>query len=136
MRRATGPAALLIAALLAFAATATARAQLSIGMGAEASPVLSNKDFAAVLEDVAMDDAQRQVAFAAFDDAQDRMFDAAHAANAVRRRVGDSHDEQRLDLREVQREVRADVAPPQREQARLLDRQRVVRVAVRHPRGR
>jgi len=96
MRRATGPAALLIAALLAFAATATARAQLSIGMGAEASPVLSNKDFAAVLEDVAMDDAQRQVAFAAFDDAQDRMFDAAHAANAVRRRVGDSHDEQRL----------------------------------------
>ena len=100
------------AAMLALAAPACpAHAQFSLEFGgaAEANPVLESKDFDAICTALALDDTQRQIAGTAFDDAQDRMFEAKRRADAVRSRTGtDPSDDQAMAEREQSRKALAE----------------------------
>lgn len=63
------------------AAPAAAQFGLPIGSAGTASPVMASKDWEAALAAIGLDGAQRQVADAIFDEAQERMFDAARRAD-------------------------------------------------------
>ena len=76
---------------------ALAQFQLTMGTGSEANPVLASKDFDAIADAIGLDDTQRQVANAGFDDAQERMFAAKRRMDAIRARHGlDPKDEQAI----------------------------------------
>ena len=97
----------LLAAVLACLAVASsgaaAQVPFALGAGSQPSPVMSSKDFQAVLDAAGMDDAQRQVASAGFDDAQARMFAAKRSADAARARQGVSEDQRLADAEQARR---------------------------------
>ena len=84
MRIRPAAAAFLAATLLAFAAPG-AVAQLSFGSPDQLPPVMTSKDYEALVAALALDPAQRAAADALFDDAQQRMFAIASDGAGLRR---------------------------------------------------
>jgi hypothetical protein len=76
---------------------ALGQVQLTMGTASEANPVLPSKEYDAIADAIGLDDVQRQVANAGFDDAQERMFAAKRRMDAIRARHGsDPKDEQAI----------------------------------------
>ena len=85
-----------------------ADAQFVIGGGMNSNPVLSSKDFDAILDSVGFDDGQRQLAGSMFDDAQVPMFAAKRQFDDVVDRTGTDTGDQKV--REAQQQARRALA--------------------------
>ena len=106
--RFTAAVVALLFTLAAPARPAHAQFSLEFGGAAEANPVLASKDFDAICDALGLDATQRQIAGTAFDDAQERMFDAKRRADAVRARTGTNpSDDQAMAEREQARKALA-----------------------------
>lgn len=98
-------AALAAAIVLLAAAGPAVRAQapFMLAPGSQPNPVMSSKEFQAVLDAAGLDDQQRQVASSSFDDVQARMFAAKRAADAARSRQGGSEDQRLAEAEQARR---------------------------------
>jgi hypothetical protein len=85
-----------------------AGAQFVIGGGMNSNPVLSSKDFDAILDSVGFDDGQRQLAGSMFDDAQVPMFAAKRQFDDVVDRTGPDTGDPKV--REAQQQARRALA--------------------------